>query len=142
LNRTLNLHPDFTPAWKYKAFVLSFLHRFDEAEEAFVGWGRSEGIDPEIARTLGSLVSSFGRTGVPGRLPPVFDTLRGLSPGDPARLAILVGDYEKALEVFFPGEEESQVEGLAPTQDPIMNLLRPDPRFRALTEGTNGCSPP
>jgi hypothetical protein len=133
LEFTLELHPGFAPAWKYKAFFLASIHRYDEAEEAFRSWGEHAGIAPELARGLGSLVSAFGRTGVPERLPPAFETLPGLSPGDATRLAVLVGDYSRALDLLEPGEDQVWPWVFAIHTDPILDPLRSDPRFLALS---------
>jgi TolB-like protein/Tfp pilus assembly protein PilF len=130
----LALYDDVPLGWLSLAFAFSLGDSIDSARTAFLRWGELSGIDRSKTEPLASLADGYRREAVRGTLPPEFDSISGLSLYFRSRLAALVGDEEKALDLL----DRDGIEvwpGVGPlVMDPILDPLRDHPRFQALME--------
>jgi len=132
--RTIELYPHLFLGW---AGLGETLLVTGDIEGAIRNRSKSDelfGIDPVLSEMHLAMISDFHRNGIPGSLPPAFDTLSGFPPGWRATAAMYVGDTAKALAWLEEAAAGNWPDVLGMRNWPLYDPLREHPRFQALLE--------
>jgi TolB-like protein len=133
--RTIELYPENFLGW---AGLAETLRATGDIEGAVRNRSRSDelfGIDPALSETHLRMAVDFHENGIPGSVPPAFDTISGFPPGWRAVPAMWVGDTEAALTWLERAAAENWPDVLGLRNSPLHDPLRDHPRFLALMEG-------
>ena len=128
--KTIELAPNWSPAWVSLSLELLEIGRYDEGLEAWVNGSRLANIDVDVARDAYEAMIRYRETGEP-------QTLR-YSNGDPGTLwpyaLSLSGQRDRAIEVFEDYLVRPGAYGLAALLHAAYtsDLLGDDPRYQAL----------
>jgi TolB-like protein/tetratricopeptide (TPR) repeat protein len=132
--RTIGLHPNNYLGWASLAAAHYLTGNIDEGARADSVSGLLYGLPPALSGTLVRLASDFHGRGIPGILPPEFDTAGRYPPTGRARVAALVGDTAKALEWLETGVEEGWPDLFVIGVSPLWDPYRENPRFQRLMD--------
>ena len=131
--RTVELHPNFPTTLMVLAWSYLQVKRYEDAARILSQWAEVTGHDPEAIQETAELAARHAETGEPQsftRLEPdaVFP------PFSLAPLYVLVGQYDRALDLLERGYEEGAFGVVSNMFGPPVRRLRDHPRFVALAE--------
>ena len=132
LERTVELHPDFSTtilvlAWRYLED-----ERFDDGADALTRWAEVTGNDAALVRSVADRAARYARTGEPQAALPDLDVESVFPPYSVARLYALLGQDEKVLDFLERGYDDGAFGVVSGITHPSFDGLRSHPRFAAL----------
>jgi serine/threonine-protein kinase len=131
--RTVELFPEFSTTILVLAQAYMSQGLFDEAGTVLSRWATVTGNDSSLVQEVTTLAARYASTGEPQALTD-WDLETVMPPYSVAPFYVLLGQYERALDVLERGYEDGAFGVVSPMAGPLFDELRSHPRLEALAQ--------